>query len=921
MKCVYTGGGSQPGTYGPMYQINYDEGWPAEDNPMMFAASGSGLFLGTRGIITSGSFYMDVEVPGKTFEFRDHQGNHLYAVDMEFYRAPAGDPLSFEQLGSFTTDWYGEFDLTREENGDVLFVDEDYVTHTLEEGDRLKFRRFVVKQPAAKKSDWIAFTVHMDNAEFSETGEISFAELDAEAEQQIVVDHAEFGFNLNVSVEWRCTVDYTFGLVEDIRSMSAYLFDVFDGQARIDTVRIFSGKENWDLADIQILASNKHLPLALTNGYQLANDSRAHITMPRKFYIEPYLDSYPGTQEVVTLDLIRKVYNNNPNANSVPENFRAMAHELGHYFIGFEDEYKPVGSISQMCLALGFMYSVIPMANVASSEMSNACIYDDFQGCMNTEQYVAAGPDDAHGSCWDWFEERWEGDFGSSGALVSVPVTKPEERDDGIDLDCFMSGPDADLDAYGIKDKVEFLLYTQAPADPVVRVRVYDMLTNASISGAEVKMLGSGLIPSIEQGETYTCKEPCLPLETAKNGYLYALGAYPGCGFESHSGLVVEDPQATRTIRNLVSDFHWQYGLGVYGTTELRLNRDIDITYSNRGDVEIALREVIGHYPLLCSLAVCGGDPVFRMTGIDGFSELPSLVHGQFDGAGVDFQIASSPATYQATIAEPLGSQGEITIWARDDENAEYYFPTSYRKTVIAEGQTSAEIADLSGRCLVEIDSLTTAGDVVLLTSSYPIPASGLEEHSQQGGDTYSLTACPEDLLSVATLLTIAYDERDLETGFEELTGEHMLRMFRWDEGTLQWSQVGGHVDTLSNRVIARVDQAGTYAAFTTSDLVPTDVPGLTPAAFSLGQCRPNPFNPSTSIDYEIPAPCMVTVSVYSLDGRRVAVLVDDAMPAGRFTTSWDGRDLQGRQVAAGVYFYRLKAGEMVLTKRMLLLK
>jgi len=84
----------------------------------------------------------------------------------------------------------------------------------------------------------------------------------------------------------------------------------------------------------------------------------------------------------------------------------------------------------------------------------------------------------------------------------------------------------------------------------------------------------------------------------------------------------------------------------------------------------------------------------------------------------------------------------------------------------------------------------------------------------------------------------------------------------------------------------------------------------------------PNPFNPVTLIQYELPVAGRVELTVHDLAGRLVRTLVDGtAVEAGRHTTPWNGRDDDGRAVASGVYFYRLEVGGEVLTKRMVLLK
>jgi hypothetical protein len=88
-----------------------------------------------------------------------------------------------------------------------------------------------------------------------------------------------------------------------------------------------------------------------------------------------------------------------------------------------------------------------------------------------------------------------------------------------------------------------------------------------------------------------------------------------------------------------------------------------------------------------------------------------------------------------------------------------------------------------------------------------------------------------------------------------------------------------------------------------------------------LHQNVPNPFNPSTVIRYELASPARVELQIYDLAGRLVRTLQAGDETAGRHELSWQGRDEAGRPVATGVYLYRLRAGNEVETRRMVLTK
>ncbi len=91
--------------------------------------------------------------------------------------------------------------------------------------------------------------------------------------------------------------------------------------------------------------------------------------------------------------------------------------------------------------------------------------------------------------------------------------------------------------------------------------------------------------------------------------------------------------------------------------------------------------------------------------------------------------------------------------------------------------------------------------------------------------------------------------------------------------------------------------------------------PGV-PNNYELSQNYPNPFNPTTRIDYSIPEKNHVSLKVYNLIGQEVATLVDGIQQAGKYAATFDGKNL-----ASGVYFYRLQTGEYSVTKKLVLLK
>ncbi len=95
----------------------------------------------------------------------------------------------------------------------------------------------------------------------------------------------------------------------------------------------------------------------------------------------------------------------------------------------------------------------------------------------------------------------------------------------------------------------------------------------------------------------------------------------------------------------------------------------------------------------------------------------------------------------------------------------------------------------------------------------------------------------------------------------------------------------------------------------------------ITPRVFGLYANYPNPFNPMTKISFSLPEAQAVKLTVYTVDGRRVATLVNEVRGPGLHEVIWNGQDDAGRQSASGVYFYRVDAGPYSQVRKMTLMK
>ena len=93
------------------------------------------------------------------------------------------------------------------------------------------------------------------------------------------------------------------------------------------------------------------------------------------------------------------------------------------------------------------------------------------------------------------------------------------------------------------------------------------------------------------------------------------------------------------------------------------------------------------------------------------------------------------------------------------------------------------------------------------------------------------------------------------------------------------------------------------------------------PEHFELYDCFPNPFNPITTLRYELPEDAMVSITIYDMMGRQVKTLINSEQTAGYRNIRWNATNHLGQVVSAGLYIYTIQAGEFRQTKKMILLK
>jgi hypothetical protein len=112
------------------------------------------------------------------------------------------------------------------------------------------------------------------------------------------------------------------------------------------------------------------------------------------------------------------------------------------------------------------------------------------------------------------------------------------------------------------------------------------------------------------------------------------------------------------------------------------------------------------------------------------------------------------------------------------------------------------------------------------------------------------------------------------------------------------------------------------YMGFWGRRWIPTPVDDI-PSAFrdELYQNHPNPFNPSTTIEFSVARDGIVEIAIFNVKGQRIKTLVEEHKSPGRYRAIWDGRNERGSPVSSGIYFYRLRTATFGSVKKMLLLR
>lgn len=274
-------------------------------------------------------------------------------------------------------------------------------------------------------------------------------------------------------------------------------------------------------------------------------------------------------------------------------------------------------------------------------------------------------------------------------------------------------------------------------------------------------------------------------------------------------------------------------------------------------------------------------------------------------------------------ILDPSGEFSTSSLVVGKVYAADYAPPTpTMLITAVSDMETA--YTDAAGRTQPDYNELYS-GDITGQTLTHGLYKWSTGVLVSAGGVTISGTASDVWIFQVAQNLTLANGAIITLSGgaqasniFWQIAGQVTLGTTSDFKGiilcqTLIDMQTGG---ILNGRMLAQTAVTLDANNVNSPTVVKVVENGLAPQEFALYQNYPNPFNPTSTIQYAIPQTGFVNISIYDILGEEIRVLVNEEKTPGNYEIIFDGKDL-----ASGVYFYKIRTGEFSQIKKMVLMR
>jgi hypothetical protein len=225
---------------------------------------------------------------------------------------------------------------------------------------------------------------------------------------------------------------------------------------------------------------------------------------------------------------------------------------------------------------------------------------------------------------------------------------------------------------------------------------------------------------------------------------------------------------------------------------------------------------------------------------------------------------------------------------------------------VTATRTVSQGVNETFGGIGLEIDA---AGAAPGATTVLRVTGTARDIYGAQGIQRY-FEVSPTNNTGLNATVVVHYDHSELG-GIAEADLTH----YASDDGGNDWQCYAGVVNESANTVTSTGIPSLALLTLGADTASLDDVAGK-PGVTRFVSAGPNPFSEGTRVVFEVADTRPVRIAVYDILGRQVATLEDGVLPADRYEVTWHGRDAAGRQVATGVYFCRMTAGDVVQTQK-----
>jgi hypothetical protein len=758
----------------------------------------------------------------------------------------------------------------------------NYVTYNLQSRyDQIKLEKKVFTENTVKtgheefgnKID----DIYLNNMEYDDTGNPGYYTITDDTIQTIIMGHTLIHRFLVVSCEWEAKPEYLDTLASWCKLMSEFLYDVTDGQLFVEGISIYDSKKKWDQADVRIFASDFVWPNSAVDGIHHPDNAKDQVRMPRRWYG----DSSPSVNQDNSPDWFTI---NDRNIDLTMSS--TMAHELGHYMLGFFDEYvwteKNKGPVNPHSYNFGFMdyqYQDIPGW---SSEMS------DLDRYSNPDYRYTAQWTYNHSDCWTQFRNEFQRYYDDSGDQIWIPITEPTDRTLHTGYK-YLLGP---MDFQTGQNKCSI--------KPLVTVKIHHQ--NSGAGDFVFKIVGDDSVTAVPYANVNAYK-----LTSFNNNFYYIVKADQGIGAYDGSMIVVG-----ANVNDRIDILKW------IDSTQTMYKKSFIVdavsgAKSNGDNTQsvpvIRLTPVKGVIRLINTMKYdTYGNIYLNVYTEKSFNSIPTVDFQINDTIikNYNFNFDSKKSVYSLSLNDAINEEGTMMFNTMDSVNNPFSIPFDYRisnfgKNVFAPGGAAELIIDSSNTSIERISALL---------SNFPPLKNGIPFNAKQGGTVVSFSTAPGTLSpGTKNILNIRYPNSNL-TPQEEAS----LNIFRWDENNLVWNKMQSQIDTTTRIVSAAVDSDGIYAAFATFITV-----GLLDENnndyFSIN-VYPNPINTTSLIEFYLPVSGNTTLNMYNALGQEVRTFVNSSLGNGKHSYNFNSSQLE-----SGVYYLTLKANNRIATKKVILIK